>query len=73
MYKKDMMQDEDVQANWKLLQVSIGDLYFNMINNGCITIGGKTMRFKCFPKGKQPKNGYTLIFGLHGGGACEPQ
>lgn len=28
------------------------------------------MRFIYKKKGKRPTNGYTLIFGLHGGGSC---
>jgi hypothetical protein len=41
-----------------------------MIEEGCITIGDKTMRLRYFIKGTQPANGYSLLFGMHGGGGC---
>jgi hypothetical protein len=30
------------------------------------------MKFKYFTFGYKPQNGYTLIFGFHGGGGCPP-
>ena len=31
------------------------------------------MRFEYFSIGNQPNNGYSLVFGLHGGGGCAPE
>ncbi len=35
-----------------------------------LTIGDKVMKFDYFCHGEKPKDGYTLIIGLHGGGGC---
>jgi hypothetical protein len=44
----------------------------NMLQSGSLTLNGKTMKFTYKQKGAKPPNGYTLIFGLHGGGGCPP-
>lgn len=42
-----------------------------MIQLGSITLRDKTLRFKYFLIGDRPRDGYALVFGLHGGGGCE--
>jgi hypothetical protein len=39
-----------------------------MLQSGQLTINGRTMYFVYRLKGNRPTNGYTLIFGFHGGG-----
>jgi hypothetical protein len=39
-----------------------------MLQSGKLNINGRTMIFQYKMKGKRPNNGYTLIFGFHGGG-----
>ena len=41
-----------------------------MVEEGKITLDGKTMKVSYFKKGERPQTGYSLIFGLHGGGGC---
>ena len=41
-----------------------------MVESGQIQIGDKCMRLKYFTFGSRPPKGYTLLFGLHGGGGC---
>lgn len=41
-----------------------------MLDSGSLTIGDQTMEFTYNIKGDRPPNGYTLIFGFHGGGGC---
>ena len=41
-----------------------------MIESGQIQIGDKCMRLKYHKIGSRPHKGYTLMFGLHGGGGC---
>ena len=41
-----------------------------MLKQGNITLKDKTLKFQYFTRGNRPINGYSLIFGLHGGGGC---
>lgn len=42
--------------------------YMQMLKSGELTLNGRTMHFIYREKGDKPKNGYSLIFGFHGGG-----
>ena len=44
-----------------------------MLESNNLTIGERNMKFTYFKKGDQPPNGYSLIFGFHGGGGCPPE
>lgn len=65
-----MLQDKQVLEEWAKLQQDEGELYFLMIKQGSITLAGKTLKFQYQTLGPKPPNGYSLIFGLHGGGGC---
>ena len=39
-----------------------------ILESGQITVDRRTMNFVYKLKGNRPVNGYTLIFGFHGGG-----
>jgi hypothetical protein len=45
-----------------------------IIKSGILTLKGQTMFF-CTNKIRKnkPENGFSLVFGLHGGGACDPK
>ena len=65
-----MLRDLQISEEWSKKQAELGDLYFAMIQQGGITLDGKTMFFQWFRFGDRPCNGYSLLFGLHGGGGC---
>lgn len=65
-----MLSDPEVAVEWKKRQVEIGEVYNVLLKEEFVTLNDKTMRFKYFVKGARPQGGYTLIFGLHGGGNC---
>ena len=69
IYNK-MLQDPKVANEWRNYQTGIGQVYGLMLQKGSLTIGDKTMKFQFNVIGQMPPNGYSLIFGLHGGGAC---
>lgn len=41
-----------------------------MLDSQQLSLNGRTMKFVYRTKGSRPSNGYSLIFGLHGGGGC---
>lgn len=43
-----------------------------MLQSGQLVINNRTMNFVYKTKGSRPNNGYTLIFGFHGGGGTTP-
>ena len=64
-----LFNDGFIKEKWKHCQ-NLGQKYYQMIQNREITLGDKTMRFTFQMVGPQPKNGYTLLIGMHGGGGC---
>lgn len=55
---------------WNNLKQRYAAEKMQMLNSGTLTLNGKTINFVYSTKGNRPPNGYTLIFGLHGGGGC---
>ena len=65
-----MLEREEIKSLWRQMTAAEADVLMGEIESKAITIGDKTMRFQYFTRGKKPQGGYTLIFGLHGGGGC---
>ena len=41
-----------------------------MLESKKLTLNGRTMHFEYFKRGPAPSDGYSLYFGMHGGGGC---
>ena len=53
---------------WKQVSSQLASQYQQGLKDQSITINGRSMKFFQNKKGSRPSNGYSLIFGLHGGG-----
>jgi len=65
-----MLNRPEIYQEWKKMQERYANNLMNMLNSNSITIGNVTMKFQFFKKGGRPPAGYTLLFGMHGGGGC---
>ena len=64
-----IFQDPKIIQIWSQTQEHL-QKHAQGVKNGMLTLGDKTLKFRYFMKGDRPKNGYTLLFGMHGGGGC---
>lgn len=55
---------------WNNLKSRFAASRMEMLQSNQLTINNRTMKFEYKTKGSRPASGYTLIFGLHGGGGC---
>lgn len=65
-----MLEYPEILEIWRTLTTSFANAVMLELKQEQMTIAGRTFRFKQFVKGERPAQGYTLIFGLHGGGGC---
>ena len=64
-----LFQDPKICQIWSQTQDHL-QKYSQGVKDGVLTLGDKTLKFRYFMKGDRPKNGYSLLFGMHGGGGC---
>ena len=71
--QEQFLNDHDISLVWNKYRHDYGETYYQMIQQGKITIGEKVLKITYFTRGSRPLNGYSLVFGLHGGGGCPSQ
>lgn len=49
-----MLRDAEVLSEWRQLQAEMGDLLFEEIKQGSLTLNSRTMRFQYFTIGPRP-------------------
>jgi predicted peptidase len=64
-----MYQGLDAEL-WNDLKARFAPSRIEMLKSGQLTLNNRTMKFTYQTKGERPPNGYTLVFGFHGGGGC---
>lgn len=65
-----MLEDKEVFEIWSKNMQDEAELYNLMIKQGSITLQDKTLKFQYTIMEPKPPKGYSLVFGLHGGGGC---